>query len=74
MPFPLKCTTRHHVLKYHNIDSYLLDKLKAREELYFVVYVLIYVAMHCKYEEKVFANTLHCGTQISSPHATTLHA
>jgi len=54
MPFPLKCTTRRHTQQYHNIDSYRLDKLKAREEIYFVLYVLSYVTMHCKYEDKSF--------------------
>lgn len=54
MPFPIKCTTRRRTLQYHNTDSYRLDELKALEELYFVVYVLLYVTVRFKYEDRSF--------------------
>ena len=52
--FALKCTTQLYILQYRNIDSHRLFKLKAREDLYFVVYVLIYVIIHCKYKDENF--------------------
>jgi hypothetical protein len=58
MPFALNCTTRRHTLQFRIIDSHHLDKLKAREELYFVIYVLIYMTIHCKYEDKSFCECI----------------